>query len=133
MFRFLRIIHAFFLIKKGKKGREELTQDLSFGPIEDIFFVSFFILGLLIGGLFYLSYVNESSIALFFAILLILAVIVDIWIYLAIKHFVTGATKKALNFTENRAQRFFSRFSGVVDVEEIMEEKERSKTSRGEN
>ena len=132
MFRFLRIIHAFFLIRKGKKGREEFTQDLSFGPIEDIFFVSFFVLGLLIGGLFYLSYVNESSIALFFAVLLLLAVIVDIWIYLAIKNFVTGTTKKALNFTENRVQRFFSRFSKVVDVEEIMEE-EGNKTPHKES
>ena len=119
MFRFLRIIQAYFLIKKGKKGREELTRDLSFGPIEDIFFVSFFVLGLLIGGLFYLSYVKESSIALFFAVLLILAILIDVWIYVAIKRLVTRATKNVVDFTENRTRKLFSRFYKVIDVDEI--------------
>ncbi len=122
MFRFLRIIQAYFLIKKGKKGREELTRDLSFGPIEDIFFMSFFVLALLIGGLLYLSYVKMSSIALFFAILLILAILVDVWIYIAIKRFVTRVTKNVVDFTETKTKRLFSGLSRVIDVEVVKKE-----------
>ncbi len=120
MFRFIQIFSIFRLLRKGREGRKELMKEFSFSAVEDIFFLSFFILGIFIASLFYLFYRNGNTFFLVFGIFLSLVVFFDIYLYFKIKSAFLKVIDKGIRFEEKLMSSF--RRKNVIDVDVLDEE-----------
>jgi len=119
MFRFLSMIYSLFLLHKGREGQKELVKDISFASMENIFFVSFFLLGMVAGALIYLAVVTKSTIAIVFAVLFVLVLIFDISLFVKIKRIVLNLIERGFRFGEQQVEKIRSR---IIDVEEMRNE-----------
>ncbi len=114
MWKFIQVVQTVLLLRKGREGRKEIVNEFSFSFIETIFFASFFILALLVGGLFVLVYFTQNTVATVFAVLLSTILIFDIWVYLRVKRAVTELIEKGMQFGEQQVQRLREHF---IDIE----------------
>ena len=104
-----------FKTKKGIDRTNEFVTDVSFGPLEGIFIISFIILGIVTLGLGFLSFFYLSNLALFFFILFLLILVFDIWIFIKVKRFFSKLSKKTVDFSQKKYKEFSD--EKVVDVE----------------
>jgi len=116
MFKF---IYYALLAKRAKENPEELLADFSFGPIEGFFIISFVILGIISLGLGFLAFSYGSKITLFFAILFLAILSIDIYIFLKVKRFFLNLTQQAVSFSQKKYQKIIKRKIG--DREEVID------------
>jgi len=125
MFNFLKVLYIFSSLRKGREGRSEILEDVSFSFIENIFFISFFVVGLITGALAYLAYIQQSNIALFFAFLLFIVLIFDISLYLRIKRFFRSFIDTGVHYTEDKIRHFIKRENFIKREKKIIDIKEK--------
>ena len=82
-----------FQAKKGISHTDEFVQDVSFGPFETVFIISFVILGIITLGLGFLAFYYVNNIAFIFFMLFLLVLSVDIFIFIKVRNFFKKISK----------------------------------------
>ncbi|MCD5389919.1 MAG: hypothetical protein LR005_00805 [Candidatus Pacebacteria bacterium] len=115
MLNIFKYINYALKTKKGIHHTDELVTDVSFGPLEAIFIISFIILGFLVLGLGFLAFYYVSNIAFFFALMFFVALSIDIWIFIKVKKFFAKMSEKFVNYSKEKYKEFNS--DNIVDVD----------------
>lgn len=104
--------------KKGINHSDEFIQDVSFSPIESFFILSFIILGLITLGLGFLAFYYTSNIALFFAILFLTVLSVDIWVFIKVKKFFARMSANIVNYSKKKYKKYRElNVDTIIDVD----------------
>lgn len=115
MLNIFKYITYAFKTKKGIEHTDEFIKDVSFGPIEAFFILSFIILGILGFGLGFLAFYYDSGLALFFAIMFLSTLSFDVWIFIKVKKFFTKMSKNMFNYTKQKYKKINS--DRIIDVD----------------
>ena len=114
MIPIIKYIDFAFKAKQGYSAPDELLSETSFSFIESFFISSFIILGIIAGGLGILAFSQGSNFALFFAILFLLVLVFDVWVFIKIKKIFKKLSKKVVDYSKNVYSETKSR---IIDVE----------------
>ncbi len=115
----IKYISYAFKTKKGIQHTDELMTDISFGPVESFFILSFIFLGIITAGLGFTAFYFSSKIILFFAIMFLFVLSLDIWIFIKIKKFFISVNKKIVHYSQKKYKQFQTKNVVDIDVDEI--------------
>lgn len=110
-----KAIDYIFKARKGVKDTSGLVADISFGPLEGLFIISFIIFGFITLGLGFVAFRFESNTALIFSILFLLALIFDIWMFKKIKLFLEKVSNRAVDYSRKKYRSIKS--NNIIDVD----------------
>ena len=109
-----------FHAKRGIEHPDEFIADISFAPLETFFIVSFIILGLITLGLGFLAFWYVSNALLVFALLFLLVLSVDIFLYVKIRRAFIRMGKQVQSFSKKKITKLFQK-NGKTVQEEIVD------------
>lgn len=112
-----KYINYAFRTKKAIDQTDEFLSDASFAPLEGVFIISFMILGIITLGLGFLAFFYLSKLALFFAIIFLLILSIDIFIFIKVKKALNKLSRKFVDFSKNTYQKIKSKSENIVDVD----------------
>ncbi len=115
MYNIIKIIDYSFKAKKGINNTSELATDISFGPLEGLFIISFILFGIIVLGLGFVAFHFISNIALFFAILFLAVLVFDIWLFVNVKLFFKKLSKNVVDLSKRKYKSIKS--NNVIDIE----------------
>lgn len=111
MFKIFKYIGYAFQAKRGLENPGELVSDISFGPVQLFFILSFIALGLITVLVGFLGIHFDSIIFLILSFLFLMVLIIDIWIYRRVKRFFTSLGKRVVDVSQSVYKKTTSKIS----------------------
>jgi len=104
--------------RQGIHHTDEFVSDISFGAIEAFFIGSFVILGIITLGLGFVAFYYANTVALVLAILFLLVLSLDIFIFIKVRNFFKRISKKAVDFSKEQYKRIVHKNDDyIIEVE----------------
>ncbi len=103
--KIFKYIKYLFALNKGVHHTDEFIHDISFGTLETFFLLSFFLLGIIIGGLGFFGFSYDNNLALILASLFLIVFLFDIFIFIKVRNIFKKISKKIAQFSQEGYQK----------------------------